>query len=478
MIRKEDHQMKRFIVGMGGPILMIGILLWTVTGVGAAPAPVELNVWSAFPELHDQVTWIAGKYMEKNPNVKIKTTLFPQRALEEKVAVALPAGQAADLIELDKMALYPYYVAGHLAPLPKERGGLGEEEFSGLLRGLGDLRKGRDLYLPLAQLLKGMFYNKDHFKEAGITKTPETIDEMMEMAKKLTKRDEKGNITRAGLDLRLSGGGFGTSQKYWCQVMIPYGAKVLEKVGNKWKAGYDNEAGRKALQYYIDAVHKYKVDSLDFKSDAEAFGLGMTAMFQRESWVVGYMAKNAPKINYGVFHDAQGPRRMGNRRAIRWAFRSAKASKYKKEAFDFAMFMMNDDMSRATFGDSGWQPFRKGVDYSALYKTRPQLKTFIDAAQTKGHTVYDYENIAPIFEIHSRMADRLMAAFKRADLVDNPAGIAKVIKDTAERPTGSLKIMGCWQSKERLSIEEPRTFTNTFRGSFPFPQERMGPRDD
>ena len=59
------------------------------------------------------------------------------------------------------------------------------------------------------------------------------------------------------------------------------------------------------------------------------------------------------------------------------------------------MFMMNDDMSRATFGDSGWQPFRKGVDYSSLYKTRPQLKTFIDSAQTKGYTVYDYENIAP-----------------------------------------------------------------------------------
>jgi len=82
-------------------------------------AQVELNVWSAFPELHDQVTWIAGKYMEKNPGIKIKTTLFPQRALEEKVAVALPAGQAADLIELDKMALYPYYAAGHLQPLQK-----------------------------------------------------------------------------------------------------------------------------------------------------------------------------------------------------------------------------------------------------------------------------------------------------------------------------------------------------------------------
>jgi hypothetical protein len=46
--------------------------------------------------------------------------------------------------------------------------------------------------------------------------------------------------------------------------------------------------------------------------------------------------------------------------------------------------------------------------------------------------VYDYENIIPIFEVHSRMVDRLMAAFKRADLMDNPAGITKVIKDTAD----------------------------------------------
>jgi ABC-type glycerol-3-phosphate transport system substrate-binding protein len=116
----------------------------------------------------------------------------------------------------------------------------------------------------------------------------------------------------------------------------------------------------------------------------------------------------------------------------------SKACKHKKEAFDFAMFMMNDEMSRATFADSGWQPFRKGVDYSQLYTKRPQLKTFIDAAETKGHAVLDYENIAPIFEIHSRMADRLMAAFKRADLVDNQAGIAEVIKDMAAETNSIL----------------------------------------
>jgi multiple sugar transport system substrate-binding protein len=417
------------VLGIIGLALAMALLLPVPSWAGAAPA--ELSVWSAFPELHEQVTWIAAKYMEKHPNIKIKTTLFPQRALEEKVAVALPAGQAADLIESVKMDFYRYYLAGHLEPLPKDVVDWVKLNYPDYAVASVTSEKGEIFTFPWLNSLKMMFYNKDHFKEAGITKTPETTDEMMEMAKKLTKRDEKGNLTRAGLDLRLSGGGFGTAEKYWTQVMIPYGAKVVEKVGSKWRAGYDNEAGRMALKFYIDAVHKHKVDSLDFKSDAEAFGLGITSMFQRESWVVGYMAKNAPKINYGVFLMPKGPGgwgTVGNTMGLS----VAKSSKHKRETFDFAMFMMNDDMSRATFADCGWQPFRKGVDYSQLYKSRPQLKPFIDAAQTKGHTVYDYDNLIPIFEIYSRMADRLMAAFKRADLVDNPAGMARVIKDTAD----------------------------------------------
>lgn len=425
--------MRRIIVGIASLVLAMGLLLSTATPA----ASVELSVWTAFPELHEQVKSIGDKYTEKHPNIKIKATLFPQRALEEKVAVALPAGQAADLIELDKMGLYPYYVAGYLAPLPKNVVAWVKKSFPDYSVASVTSDKGEIFTFPWLNSLKLMFYNEDHFKEAGITKTPETVDEMLEMGKKLTKRDAKGNLTQVGLDLRLSGGGFGTSQKYWTQAMIPYGAKVLEKVGNKWRAAYNNEAGHKALQFYIDCVHKYKVDSLDVKSDAEAFGLGLTSMFQREAWVVGYMEKNAPNINYGVFLMPKGPGgwgTVGNTMGLS----VSKACKHKKEAFDFAMFMMNDEMSRATFADSGWQPFRKGVDYSQLYTKRPQLKTFIDAAETKGHAVLDYENIAPIFEIHSRMADRLMAAFKRADLVDNQAGIAEVIKDMAAETNSIL----------------------------------------
>ena len=44
--------------------------------------------------------------------IDIEATLFPQRALEEKVAAALPAGEACDVLDLGTMSTYPYYVAG------------------------------------------------------------------------------------------------------------------------------------------------------------------------------------------------------------------------------------------------------------------------------------------------------------------------------------------------------------------------------
>jgi multiple sugar transport system substrate-binding protein len=282
-----------------------------------------------------------------------------------------------------------------------------------------------------------MFYNKDYFKQAGITKVPTTVEEMIAASKKLTKHDAKGDMTRSGSDYRIMGGGAGTMQKYWAQAMVPYGAKVLEQVGDKWKVGYNNDGGRNALKMYIDAIYKDKVVAFDLKHDAEAFGLGVSAMFQREAWVVGYMFKEAPKVNYGVFPMPKGPGgwgTVGNTMGLAMP----KSSKVKKEAFAFAKWMMDDAQAIYSFDTSGWQPFRTNIDYSPLYKKHPLLKDFIESTKIAGYTVYDYENMPAISEIHNRMAERILTAFKQSSLNNNPQGIAKVVSDMADESTKIL----------------------------------------
>jgi len=404
-----------------------------------AQGQTEITIWTAFPELDTLLSEVGPLYTEANPDVKIVNTLFPQRALEEKVAAALPAGEGPDLIEMDRHEILPYYLNGDIVPYTGEMADYIAENWPATSY---EQAKGKDgeLYsLPWIAQAKMMFYNKKMFADAGIDTPPETVDEMMDMAEKLTIRDANGNITTQGIDLRLSGGGFGTAEKYWCQAMIPYGVSVLTQDGDKYTAGYDNEQGIEALNLYINALYERKVCTFDAKHDAEGFGLGQAAMFQRESWVVDYLSQNAPDIEYDVFPMPKGPGGWGT---VSGALGLAMTSSAKDpdKVYDFVRWITNEENTAKTYAISGWQPWRtKGVDFGTLFEERPVLKTFNDVLNLEGHTIYDYENIPPVAEIYSRMADRLMTDFKDSSLAGNADAQGSAVHDMAEETNRILQ---------------------------------------
>lgn len=407
-----------------------------VVGGAATAAPtarpgkeVELIVWANFNEIHRYIVDLAPKYTQQNPNIKINCTLFAQRALDEKVAVALPAGQGPDIIDFASTQVLPYIQYVQFAPpdaVDFVKKNMPEAAFRECSTAKGELHT-----FPFYVVTSALFYNTEHFAEAGLKEPPKDLDELAEYAKKLTKRDPRGNITRSGLDLRVAGGGFGLTEKFWVLAMEPNGIHVIDQVGDKWKAGYDNEAGRKALQFYVDGLYKHKYCAIDMKHDAEAFGLGVASMFCRESWVVDYLAKNAPNLKYGVALQPRGAKDWCTIAATR-GFAVPKVSKNQEEAWKFIQWLVNDENCGTFFKNYSWQPWRTNVDYSAAYKARPALKAFQDGLKTQGYRLYPYPQTPPAIEIYARMADRLAAAFKRADLVDNPKGVAQVMSDMAK----------------------------------------------
>ncbi|HUV06247.1 MAG TPA: extracellular solute-binding protein [Spirochaetia bacterium] len=422
-----------FTIGAILLCLVLANLQLFAGGEAEKKGPVTVTYWTAYPQLQSTVEAAGKLYTKDHPNVKVESVLFPQRAMNEKVAVALPAGEGADLIDFACFEIFPYYVNGYISNPPTDVIDYLKEQFpSFTLTSATSPDDGKPFTVPYYVSLKEMFYNKDYFAEAGLAgKAPKTLDEQIEFAKKLTKKDAAGNITRVGLDLRLAGGGFGTAQKYWAQVMVAYGAKPIVKVGDKWKAGYANEAGYDCLQYYLDAIYKHKVESHEAKSDAEGFGLGVSAMFQRESWVVNHLKDNAPNINYGVFFMPEGPAgggTVGNTQSLS----VPTSSKVKRQAWDFAKFLMSPEIQVMIYKDSGWQSLNIKANYSVLYKDSPALESFMKALNTKGHPIYDYENIPPIMEVHARMADRLMVAFKQENLATNRGELKKVVDKIAE----------------------------------------------
>src|SRR5205807_2008068 len=145
-----------------------------------------------------------------------------------------------------------------------------------------------------------MFYNKAMFKEAGIAKPPSTFPELTEAARKLVKVDASGKMTRSGISLRLSGQGSGIGEKFRFVLEPAGGSLVVRTPSGKWHNGYDNDAGRAALQFYVDAVQKDKIDDPKVPHDADAFAAGNTAMLFREAWVIGEIQQKNPKLEYGV----------------------------------------------------------------------------------------------------------------------------------------------------------------------------------
>ena len=90
----------------------------------------------------------------------------------------------------------------------------------------------------------------------------------------------------------------------------------------------------------------------------------------------------------------------------------------------------------------GWLSLRQDVDWAPLLKETPQYKPFVQ--WDKGRAIYAEPAITVWDELESKMADRLVTAFADKSLLDNPAGIAKTMKDMAAQSDELLKKAGIY----------------------------------
>ena len=91
----------------------------------------------------------------------------------------------------------PVQASGNMLPLDDYLTGWdGYEDIPSNVLDIG--RKDGVLYcLPMLEM-RILWYRTDLFKEAGLDRPPQTLDEIYEYAKKLTKHDGSGNITMSG----------------------------------------------------------------------------------------------------------------------------------------------------------------------------------------------------------------------------------------------------------------------------------------
>ncbi|MCC6177490.1 MAG: extracellular solute-binding protein [Chloroflexi bacterium] len=409
------------------------------TGPAAAAAvgggAKVLNIWSGYPEMKPYYERVAKAFTEQNKDVKVEILTHPLREFEQKLSATIPANSVAEIIEISVYANQKFIEAGLIPKNPQEMTDFARANYPEFNLKLMTDKDGGIYGLPLFWGSSGIFYNKKMYAEAGISAPPKTMDEMEQMAIKLAKRDGN-NLTRAGFSFRKSGGGSGIAEKWWIMA-YPHGATILEKApSGKFHAGYNNEGGVRTLQRYIDGIHKHKYDSMNLKADAEGFQLEQHAMFQRETWVIGDTAKKNPNLDYDAFQiptDKRSGLLVGASNLY-----ITKTAKDPKLAWEFIQESQKQEHLLAMLDEIGWVPLRqKGFDPASVVAKKPQFKAFVSYPDS--FEKFNYEPIAEFDEIMTKLAERLSTAYLDASLVDNKAGMQKVLDDAAKETNDILK---------------------------------------
>lgn len=152
--------------------------------------------------------------------------------------------------------------------------------------------------IPLGTYCLGLYYNVDHFKEAGLdpNKPPQTREEFLDYARKLTKdKDGDGSIDQWGW---FSFGGWPFRVLWqWYSVLWQNGGTMLNADGKK--AAFADQAGVEALQFWVDLIHKEKVAPKEPADPEDAFRTGKLSMHVNGPWMIN-LFKEQPGLNFKV----------------------------------------------------------------------------------------------------------------------------------------------------------------------------------
>lgn len=442
--RQEDTRVDRRTIlklAAGAGLAGAGVLPFAPR---ARAADTTLAIWTGFPEVQPFYQAAADAYTKQHPEIKFTVFSTSLREMEQKLSAAVPTGTGPDIYDIGTNITVNFIEAGLIDPNPAD---IDEYLKSGPWnKFLVDFvtLKGKSYGLPLWEGSKAsMYYNKAMFAEAGIAGPPETMAELVEAAKKLVKFDASGKMIRSGISLRLSGQGSGITEKFRYLLEAAGAPLIVPAPGGKYHNGFDNDGGRAALQFVVDAVQKHKIDDPKVPHDADAFAAGTTAMLWREAWVIGEVQQKNPTLSYGVAPIPKWTASSHYKMLLQpWAVYVNGKSGNKAAAYDFLKFVTNPENSLRLTTMTGWVSERGDVDWKPLLDKTPQFAVFVEPP--KDIEYYVEPILPPWDEIESKMADKLTAAYIDPALAGNPAKVAEAVHAMAAQTDQLLKEAGLY----------------------------------
>jgi multiple sugar transport system substrate-binding protein len=345
-------------------------------GSAASVAAVEIEYWQYFFDARvTAMETLIDNFQTANPDITVKMTHFPYADYRTKVAAAIPAGEGPDVVQLFYGWLNDYVEAKLIQPLPTDTFPAAriDAEFFPMVQAM----KSGDAYwaLPTAVRSLALFYNERLFADAGIDHPPANLDELVEMAKKMTMFDAAGNITQVGLTAGMT-----AQDHHWFREVL-----VRQMGGDPYlddykTVNYNTEAGIKALEFYTGlATGDSPVTSFGFMDEPQAaFKAGRAGMHIDGSFRLGSLA-DIRGLKWGVAELPAGPDGTRSNYASYWV--NAITTKADGEKYDAAVkfmeYLTSDEAMQIWLDVVGELPAKPSVGMTEANASNPIYGAFI-----------------------------------------------------------------------------------------------------
>lgn len=268
---------------------------------GSAPEgyKVKLEVWGVIDDT-DAYAELFSEYRKLDPYATeiVYRKLQPETYREDLIN-ALASGKGPDIFMIRNAWRGAF--EDKIVPMPNS--GEAEKFYRDSLADVAasDFIKDGQIYgIPLSIDSLGLYYNKDLFNAAGITKPPTTWEELINTANQLNRIDQLGNITQSAVALGTAYN-INRSSDILMALMLQLGSDIGK--ANAGRVSLSDEKSKQALEFYnqfssIRSANYSWNPRMHYSIDA--FTEGTLGMMFNYSWRYAELQKKNAKLNFAV----------------------------------------------------------------------------------------------------------------------------------------------------------------------------------
>lgn len=350
-------------------------------GSASAANPVTITYWQyTYPTKVTEIKNLIKEFEAKNPEIKVVEQDYPHDQFENKVFAAQKAGVGPDVVNIYNGWIAQFVKQKAIQPIPSEL--MSQKDIQDFYVKTVQPQSGDGQYysLPTAVRSLALFWNKDLFKKAGLDpdKPPQTWDELISDAKKMTVMTSDGRYQQEGFAWNVSGQGYHTLEEVLLRqwgIKEPFSADGRKVQWDSSPAGFD------AFQYWMNMTMVDKIGTPDFNTDySTAFLANKAGMMIDGSYRLGDM-KNA-KFNWGVTElPVKEVGGLQSNYASYWTNAIGANVKGQKlqAAEKFLKFLMSPDVEKDWLKNIGEIPAAKSLSTDKDILSNAQYAPFVKA---------------------------------------------------------------------------------------------------